>query len=128
MKDTRCTRVSATVFHKHKYISNPLVTPEDAVMAAAGELATLIGGHMPHQLSETSLDELTRLRFIFKQALGAEPEPPAPPPASDTAVVRLRRSPRLTTSVNSDDCITAAPAPRQARPVNPPISLPRWAN
>ena len=58
-------------------------------MAAAGKLATLIGGHMPHQLSETSLDELTYLGSIFKQPLAAEPEPPAPPPASDTAVVRL---------------------------------------
>ena len=26
-KDSRRTRVSATIFHKHKYISNPSVTP-----------------------------------------------------------------------------------------------------
>ena len=39
MKDTRATRISAAVFHKHKYITNPSVTPEDRVMATAGKLA-----------------------------------------------------------------------------------------
>ena len=32
MKDTRATRISATVFNKHKYITNPRVTPEDCVI------------------------------------------------------------------------------------------------
>ena len=105
--------------HPHKYISNPSVTPEDAIMAAAGKLATLIKGHMTHQLSETLLDELTHLGSIFKQALAAEPEPsadPPPLPAGDTAFVRFRCSPRLTTSVESDGRITTAPAspPRPA--------------
>jgi hypothetical protein len=35
MIGTRSTRISATVFHKHKYISNPTVTPADTVIAAA---------------------------------------------------------------------------------------------
>ena len=65
--------MSAKIFHKHKYISNPLVTPEDAVVAAAGKLANLISGHMPHQLSETSIDELTCLGSIFQKALSAKP-------------------------------------------------------
>merc|ERR1712051_844018 len=39
MTDTQATRVSETVFHKHKYITTPAVTPADAVIAAAGKLA-----------------------------------------------------------------------------------------
>ena len=39
MKASRTTIVSATVFHKHKYISNLLVPAANAVMEAAGNLA-----------------------------------------------------------------------------------------
>ena len=65
MKETRATRGLGTVFHKHKYISNPAVTPADAVIAAAGNLASLIKGKMPQHLQESPLSELTRLSAIF---------------------------------------------------------------
>ena len=39
MKDTRATRILATVFHMHKYITNPDITPKDQVIAAAVKLA-----------------------------------------------------------------------------------------
>ena len=39
MKTSRTTIVLATVFHKHKYISNLLVPAANAVMEAAGNLA-----------------------------------------------------------------------------------------
>ena len=57
--------MSVIVFHKHKYISNPLVTPEDVIMTAVGKLAKLTSAHIPHQLSETLLDQLTCLGPIF---------------------------------------------------------------
>ena len=50
MINTRATQVSATVFHKHKYISNLTATPADAIIAAAGNLITAIKGHTPHRL------------------------------------------------------------------------------
>jgi hypothetical protein len=50
MVSTRSTGISATVFHKHKYISNPTVTPADAVITAAKNLATAVKGKMPHYL------------------------------------------------------------------------------
>ena len=50
MINTRATRVLATVFHKHKYLSNPTATPADAVIAASGNLITAIKGHLPHRL------------------------------------------------------------------------------
>jgi len=68
MKDTRATQVYGTVFHKHKYISTPAVTPEDAVIAAAGRLAEALKGNLPHKLGESSLDELTRLGMLFGQS------------------------------------------------------------
>ena len=55
MKTTRALRVSATVFHKHKYISNPAITPADRVIAAAGAFADLIKNNAPNGLNETTL-------------------------------------------------------------------------
>ena len=46
MKDTMETKIPATVFHKHEYITNPGVTPEYQVIAAAGKLADNLKGHM----------------------------------------------------------------------------------
>ena len=60
-KDTRAIRVSGTVFHKRKYISAPSVTPEDALISAAGNLAEALKGNLPKNLGESSLAELTRL-------------------------------------------------------------------
>ena len=73
MINTRATRVSATVFYKHTYISNPNVTLADAIIAAAGNLITAIKCHMPHLLQESPLSELTRLSTIFSDA-AATPE------------------------------------------------------
>ena len=55
MKDTKATRISATVFQKHKYITNPEITPEDRVIAAAGNLADELKGHTIPHISETIL-------------------------------------------------------------------------
>ena len=54
-KDTRATRILATVFHKHKYITNPDITPEDRVIAADGKLVDTTKGCIPPHLSETIL-------------------------------------------------------------------------
>jgi hypothetical protein len=35
----RATRISGAAFFKHKYLTNPAVTPEDRVIEAAGALA-----------------------------------------------------------------------------------------
>ena len=61
MKNTRATRILATVFHKHKYITNTDVTPEDCVIAAAGKLAYELKGCITLHLSETTLDQFSAL-------------------------------------------------------------------
>ena len=48
MINTRKIRISNTLFHKHKYISNLTVTPGDAVIAAAQNLAAALKSKMPH--------------------------------------------------------------------------------
>ena len=58
MKDTKATQILSTVFHKHKYITNPEITPEDRVIAAAGNLADTFKGRMLTHLSETILEQL----------------------------------------------------------------------
>ena len=69
MKDTRATSVLGTFFHKHKYISAPVVTPEDTVIAAAGNLAEALKGNLPNNLGESSLAELKCLgNFSSKPA------------------------------------------------------------
>jgi hypothetical protein len=44
---TRATRISDTGFFKHQYITNPTVSPESHVVAAAQQLATALQGNIP---------------------------------------------------------------------------------
>ena len=50
MINMRTVRISNTVFHKHKYISNPTVTLDDAFIASAQNLAAALKSKMPHYL------------------------------------------------------------------------------
>ena len=52
-KDTRAMRVTGRVFFKHKYLTNPHVTPEDQVMAAAANLATVLTANKKSKLNLT---------------------------------------------------------------------------
>ena len=57
MKYTRATQISATVSHKHKYITNPEITPKDRFISAAGNLTYNIKGRMTPHLSEKILKQ-----------------------------------------------------------------------
>jgi hypothetical protein len=46
---SRTTRISATVFFKHKYITNPHVTPADAIIAATAKLSHLLTASLAAQ-------------------------------------------------------------------------------
>ena len=84
MKDTRATRILATVFNKHKYITNPGVTPEDRVIATAGKLTADLKVRMVNRLSKTALEQLKRLGTILKQGWSQKDNqkqtPPITPP------------------------------------------------
>ena len=60
MINTRVTRISATVFPKHKkYISNPTVNPSDTAVVAAKNLAEALKRKLLHYLKELFLVKLT---------------------------------------------------------------------
>ena len=72
IKTTRSLRISATIFHKQKYISNPAVTPANQVLSAAGALDKLLTTNVSNYLTNTSLTQLERLGSILN------PEVPVP--------------------------------------------------
>eukprot|EP00804_Cyclotella_cryptica_P016108 CCRYP_004214-RA/>CCRYP_004214-RA protein AED:0.22 eAED:0.20 QI:0/0/0/1/0/0.66/3/0/877 len=69
---SRTTRISATVFFKHKYITNPSVTPADAIIAAAANLSHLLTNNLQaHHNNKVNQSDLTRLQILTQ---------PSPPP------------------------------------------------
>ena len=135
MTDTRATRVSGTVFHKHKYITNPAVTPADAVIAAAGRLAAVIKGTLSNSMGTDALDELARLGAVFTNAAATAPkeeQAPRPRPAIvPPARPAPRRSPRLLPEAPAAPRLRAPPAQPDPLPLAPtapsPAAVPRVA-
>jgi hypothetical protein len=60
---TRATRISDTVFFKHQYITNPTVSPESHLVAAAQQLATALKGNIP--AGNKTAESLTKLSKLF---------------------------------------------------------------
>ena len=52
IKKTRAERDTNTVFLKHKYLTNPEITPEDKVVAAAQILTQTINGNVTGESEE----------------------------------------------------------------------------
>eukprot|EP00804_Cyclotella_cryptica_P020425 CCRYP_014405-RA/>CCRYP_014405-RA protein AED:0.11 eAED:0.09 QI:0/-1/0/1/-1/1/1/0/940 len=138
---TRSTRIAATVFFKHKYLTNPSVTPTDALIAAAANLAHIIKHNAKAQhVGTKNLQDLQRLQQLFSDAAKQPPVPAtasapavihAPPPRVQTQTPIPTAWPRPSTShVISDDEDSddeTAPPPRvpTRRPVpSPPYQQP----
>lgn len=82
---TRSTRIAATVFFKHKYLTNPSVSPTDALIAAAANLAHVIKHNAKAQhVGTKNLQDLQRLQQLFSDAAK---QPPVPAPATAPAVI-----------------------------------------
>ena len=68
MTKSKDTRMSGNLFHKHKYITNPDVTPEDRVKAAMSKMSQKISDRAcNNHLSDTTLHHLTRLGEILQK-------------------------------------------------------------
>jgi hypothetical protein len=67
---TRATRVSGTVFFKHQYITNPVVSPESLVVAAAQQLTTALKGNIP-ACNETA-EALKKMSDLFTKIAEAK--------------------------------------------------------
>ena len=72
-KASHTTRVSATAFHKHKYISNLSVSATNTIMVAASNLEESLKGKMTQHHHILSLNELKHLGNIFLKPLHKKP-------------------------------------------------------
>ena len=57
VKGTGAVRSTNTVFFKHKHITDPTVTPADAIVSAAKYLTAELKGNVPGSLGATSHDD-----------------------------------------------------------------------
>jgi hypothetical protein len=62
---THATRISGAAFFKQKYLTNPTVTPEDRVIAAAGALAQALDNQMPPHMRKSTIQALSDLQDVF---------------------------------------------------------------
>jgi hypothetical protein len=65
---TRATRISGAAFFKHKYLTNPSLTPEDQVIATAARLMDALQGIRSPQLQTSTLKSLSDIQDIFHKA------------------------------------------------------------
>jgi hypothetical protein len=65
---THATRILGAAFFKHKYLTNPTVTPEDRIIAAAGALAQALDNKMPPHMHKSTIQALSNLHDVFQQA------------------------------------------------------------
>jgi hypothetical protein len=72
MKDTHDMHISGAVWFKHKYLTNPSVTPEDQIIAAIGGLANTLRTNIPPQLHDNTVDKLQNNKTSFSQDRMAE--------------------------------------------------------
>jgi hypothetical protein len=69
---TGSTQVSNTVNFKHQYITNPTVSPESLVVAAAQQLTTALKGNISG--GNETMEGLTKVRELFTRIAAAKQE------------------------------------------------------
>jgi hypothetical protein len=69
---TRAIRVSDQVHFQHKYITNPAISPESHVVAAAQQLTIALKGNIP--AGNKTLNGLKKLSKIFNKIATAKAE------------------------------------------------------
>ncbi len=67
---TRATRIRDTVFFKHQYITNPTLSPEFHVVAAAQQLATALKGNI--LAGNNTAEALTKVSELFTKIAAAK--------------------------------------------------------
>ena len=137
---TRATRISDTVFFKHQYITNPALSPESHVVAAAQQLATALKGNIP--AGNETAEALTKVSELFtkiaaaKQAAAAAkeqrnrlranpaarttthlPRVDVPPPRVDVPFPRVAESPQADCCIVQIVANPTVPWPVEQAPV-----------
>jgi hypothetical protein len=62
------TCILGAAFFKHKYLINPMVTPEDRVIVSAGVLTQALDNQMPPHIHKSTIQALSNLQDLFQQA------------------------------------------------------------
>jgi hypothetical protein len=65
---TRATQISGSPFFKHKYLSNPSVTPEHLVIAVAENLTRALETSIPQHLQVSTIQALKNLSEVLTDA------------------------------------------------------------
>ena len=65
MDKKHATRISNTAFFKHKYLTNPTISPADTILSAASDMAAQLRGHHTCHLGSDQLRDLNNLHTIF---------------------------------------------------------------
>jgi hypothetical protein len=114
------TGILGTAYFKHKYLTNPRVTPEDRVIA--------LDHQMPPHMRESTIQALSNLQDVFQQAAinyNADPAthvtptaPPKVPPDARTKPASPATPPRVGT-------IEPSPRPSLLLSTNITVSNPR---
>jgi hypothetical protein len=105
----RATRISDTVLFKHQYITNPTISPESHMVAAAQQLVTALQGSIP--TGNETVEALTRVSKLFTKIASAKEEVAK----AKEQRTRLRANPlaRITTHLPR----VAVPPPRVDVPI-----------
>jgi hypothetical protein len=136
---THTTCIAATVFFKHEYLTNPSVSPADALIAAAANLAHVIQQNAKAQhVGSKNMQDLQRLQQFFHEAATPQLTTPAPahltsnrtPPPRVPIATPLPTLPIVSDDEDSDDDHEPPPrvptqhaiplVPRPQPPTTPP--------
>jgi hypothetical protein len=122
--NTWATRVSGAAFFKHKYITNPAVTPEDIVIAAAANLSKALATNMPHHLRQSSIQALADLQDVFSCATNKYDNNPTTHHIPEANIPTAPQRQQLDNNRLQSPSRTPSMPPR----VQPSASLPRVPN
>ena len=99
---TRAIQGSKTMYFKHKYIMDLVVTPADAVVQAAKQLADVLKGVNPPPMAASSIEQIETLSKIFTEQAKTDKKASS----IDEHKANAAHSPRV------DQSTDAAPPPR----------------
>jgi hypothetical protein len=114
VKTTRKTRVSDTVYFKHKYLTQPTVTQADAIVQAYHDLIHAIKGTAKSN-HKVHIDAIQKMQEVMEPQYNQTIESPhVPPPRVQKLEATMHQTPRVQNVT-----------PPQAGPSEPTIVIPR---
>ena len=127
VKATRRTRVSGTVYFKHKYLTQPTVTPADAIVQAYRDLIQAING-TANSKNKMHMEAQQRMQDVLAQQHKVAIESPhAPVPRAKHVHNESSHAPtpRVEQTVQSNQPLPGVQESSPVTPAVPTIIIPR---